>query len=491
MPHINAVKYPSGGAVPPEGTKSSRQDGIDPLVIRVAAVVFLGPFMTQLDSTVVNVAIPAIRQQFQSAITAAQWIIGGYLLALALMLPLNGWLVNRVGAKRLYLWCFSAFTLASLLCGTARTMNGLIFDRAIQGIAGGLLAPMAQMMMARVSGRHLARVMGYTTVPILIAPILGPVVAGAILKYAGWRWLFYLNLPIGILAVVLAAVLLPDDEDTASKRPFDFPGFLVISPALVCLLYGMENVLRPNGALVLLAGLILLGVFIRHALREGDAALIDLHLFGNHIFSTAAITQFLSNGVAYSGQFLVPLFLITGCGLSPAKAGWLLAPMGLGMMCSLPFMGYLTDRFGCRAVSSAGALMAFLGTLPFLWMAQNHFLPLLAAAGMFIRGAGQSGIGIPSVSAAYASVPKKKLGFATTAINIVQRLGGPLATSVTAIIIALSTVHFSAVGPRSFTAAFVLLLGLYALVLWSASRLPARIHQTVETDIDSELSQIE
>src|SRR6266853_3619689 len=109
--------------------------------------------------------------------------------ALALMLPLNGWLVDRLGAKRLYLGCFSAFTLASLLCGVARTMDELICARMLQGIAGGLLAPMTQMMIARVAGKHMARVMGYTVVPVLIAPIQGPVLAGAILKYAAWPWL--------------------------------------------------------------------------------------------------------------------------------------------------------------------------------------------------------------------------------------------------------------------------------------------------------------
>ena len=114
------------------------------------------------------------------------------------MLPLNGWLVDRLGAKRLYLSCFSAFTLASLLCGTAKIMDQLICARVIQGIAGGLLTPMTQLMLARVAGKHMARVMGYTAVPIMIAPILGPVVAGAILKYAAWPWLFYVNLPIGI-----------------------------------------------------------------------------------------------------------------------------------------------------------------------------------------------------------------------------------------------------------------------------------------------------
>ena len=230
---MNKSHTPSPSLLEPRHVEeeSHASGEMDPRVWKIAAVVVLAPFMTQLDSTVVNVSLSTIRQDLQSPLTSAQWIISGYLLALALMLPLNAWLVDRLGAKRLYLWCFSAFTMASLLCGVARTMDGLIWARVIQGMAGGLLAPMTQMMIARVAGRQMARVMGYTAVPILIAPILGPVVAGTILKYAAWRWLFFLNLPIGILAVSLAVYLLPNDEMTIRRRPFDFLGFLVLSPA--------------------------------------------------------------------------------------------------------------------------------------------------------------------------------------------------------------------------------------------------------------------
>jgi len=453
--------------------------GLDPRVWRVAAVVFVGPFMTGLDGTVVSVSLSVIRQELHSSIATAQWIISGYLLALALMLPLNGWLVDRLGAKRLYLGCFSVFTLASLLCGAARTMDELILARVIQGMAGGLMAPMAQMMIARVAGRHMARVMGYTVVPVLIAPILGPVLAGAILKYAAWPWLFYLNLPIGILGVGLATFLLPDDEAAIQKRPFDLSGFLLISPGLACLLYGFQHASHRDGASTLLAGSILMGVFVRHAIRKGSAALIDLRLFNNRIFSTAATTQFLSNGVSYARQFIVPLYLISGCALSATGAGWMLAAMGVGMMFSFPLVGFLTERFGCRAVSAGGALLALLGVFPFLWMVQTQFSPALTVMSLLVAGVGQGTIGIPSVSAAYSSVPRDKLAVAATAINIVQRLGGPLATTVMAVVLSLSAPNFPVSGPRPFMIAFVLLTGLHLLMLGAASRLPALIHQKI------------
>jgi EmrB/QacA subfamily drug resistance transporter len=444
---------------------------LDPKIWRTVAVVFLGPFMTQIDSTVVNVSMSTLRDQLHSTIDAAQWVISGYLLALALMLPLNGWLVDRLGAKRLYLVCFSAFTLASMLCGCAATMEELIAARVLQGIAGGLLAPMTQLMIARVAGRHMARVMSYTTIPILFAPLVGPVLAGAILRYASWPWLFFINLPVGVAAVMTAALLLPRDDTLATRRPFDAFGFVLISPGLACLLYGLEQVTHALGLASLVLGGVLVCAFVWHARRKQNAALIDLSIFRIRVFATGARTQFLSNGLTYAGQLLVPLYLINGAGLSPARAGWMLAPMGLGMMCVYPFMGPLTERFGFRRVSTTGVIVALVGTLPFLWMVYAGFSMPLTIACMIVRGAGQGGIGIPTISAAYSSVPKPRLPVATTALNIVQRLGGPVATTSIAIVLAATVTADGA----SYATAFATLIGLHVLVLASASRLPARV----------------
>ena len=286
-----------------------KEEKLDPKIWRTVAVVLIGPFMTQIDSTVVNVSLASIRDALHASMNSAQWIIGGYLLTLALTLPLNGWLVDRIGAKRLYLGCFTAFTASSLLCGASRSMQELICARVIQGIGGGLLAPMTQLMIARVAGRHMARLIGYSALPILLAPILGPVLAGAILKFAGWPWLFYINLPFGLLGVILAVLLLPSDAALKRRYPFDFLGFLLISPGLACLLYGFDHVSQLNGAIFLSAGLILICGFVWDALRKQSLALIDLRLFKNPVFSTATATLFLSNGVAYAGQMLIPLYL--------------------------------------------------------------------------------------------------------------------------------------------------------------------------------------
>lgn len=452
-------------------------DKLDPKIWKICAVVLLGPLMAQLDSTIVNVSLSTIRQDLQASITGAQWIIGGYLLALALTLPLNAWLDERLGAKRLYLWCFSAFTLASLLCGAASSLNQLVAARILQGAAGGLLAPMTQMMIARTAGRHMARVMGYTAMPILLGPILGPSIAGLILEYAEWPWLFYINLPIGILAVVLAARLLPADVPSNDRNAFDFVGFLLISPALALLLYGLDNAALPTGDMAMVVGLVLLIGFVWHGKRKKQAALINLQLFKIRIFTMAATTQFLANAATYAGQFLVPLFLIVGCGFSPIKAGLILASMGLGMLSAYPSMGYLIERFGCRKVAMSGAFLNVLGTLALLWMTVTGFSSALMFVCLVIRGAGQGSIGVPSISAAYASVPHTLLGQAATAANIIQRLGGPIGTTLLAMVVAATETHPSAAGPQAFTLPVVALLIIQLLLLASTSRLPIRIQQ--------------
>src|ERR1700678_4070040 len=461
---------------------SSESSGLDPLVWKITAVAVLGSFLAQLDATIVNVSLSSLAVDLHSSLTAIQWVTSGYLLALALMLPLNGWLVERIGAQSLYLWCFSAFTLSSALCGLAWSANSLIAFRILQGMSGGLMAPMAQMMMARAAGKHMARLMGYAAVPILMGPILGPVIAGAILQHASWRWLFLVNLPVGVLAIVLAVLFLPTDREETRSRELDLPGFALLSPGLVLFLYGSDHLGERIGLTALLVSIVLLALFFRMAIRKGDRALIDLRLFKRRTFSASATTQFMSNGILFAGQMLIPIYLIRACGQSPSATGWLLAPLGVGMICSYPWMGALTLRFGIRKVSAGGAFLALVGTLPFIWLASHGLSVAVLACALFVRGAGLSGVGIPSIPAAYASVKKRDLPMATTSLNIVQRLGGPTMTTLCATFLGwrLSAAPGPAVASEAFAEAFGLLCVLHLLLFLATLRLPLSIDKTTE-----------
>lgn len=454
-------------------------DRIDPAIWKIAVVALMGAFVAQLDATVVNVSLSTLAADLHTSLSTIQWVTSGYLLALALMIPLNGWLVDRIGAKALYISCLASFTLSSVLCGVAWSAGSLIGFRILQGMSGGLLAPMTQLMFARAAGKRFARVAGYAAVPILLAPLLGPAIAGAILTFASWRWLFLINLPAGLLAVAMAFVFLPSDRDETEPRTLDFAGLALLSPGLVLFLYGIDHLGEPLGYATCGASLVMLTLFYVTARKKGDAALIDLRLLTGRTFSASAISMFLMSGVAFAGQMLVPVYLIKDCGLSPSDAGWLMAPLGLGMMCTYPLMGKLTDRFGIQRVAAFGALLAFVGMLPFLYLANYGFNQIVLIAALYVRGVGMSAIGIPSISAAYASVARNELPMATSAMNIIQRLGAPVLTTMVASFLGWRLAALQESNQASaFTATFVLLCALHFVLILAALRLPLKIERT-------------
>jgi MFS family permease len=352
------------------------------------------------------------------------------------------------------------------------------------------MAPMAQMMMARAAGKNLVRIIGYAAVPVMLGPILGPVIAGAILQHASWRWLFLVNLPVGVLAIILAVLFLPNDRKETRLRQLDLAGLALLSPGLALFLYGSDHLGERIGLGALVASVILLVTFFRMTMRKGDKALIDLKLFKNKTFSASAITQFMSNGISFAGQMLIPIYLIRAAGQTPSTTGWLLAPLGLGMICSYPLLGAVTQRFGIRNVSAGGALLALAGTLPFLYLTTHGVIFTVFASALFLRGVGLSAIGVPSISAAYASVEKRDLPMATTSLNIVQRLGGPTLTTACATFLGwnLTAVRSAADFSSAFTRAFLLLCGLHALLFAATLRLPVSIDKTTEHAIADEPS---
>lgn len=452
-----------------------------PHLWRISSVAILGAFVSQMDATVVNVSLSSLALELHTSLSNIQWVTSGYLLALALTLPLSGWLVDRIGAKALYLWCFSAFTLTSALCGLAWSANSLIGFRILQGMSGGLLAPMAQLIMVRAAGDRMARVFGFAAVPVLLAPLLGPVIAGALLRFASWRWLFLVNLPFGALALALAALFLPHDRHERKPRGLDLIGLGLLSPSVVLFLYGSERTTDPFGLSALAFSALLFVVFFWWARRKKDDAVIDLRLFKDRIFSAAVVTQFLMMGVSYAGQMLIPVFLTRVGDLSPSEAGLLLAAQGLGMMCTYPFVGSLVERLGNRSASAGGALTALAGTFPFVFLASHGLASAVAAAALFVRGMGLSCIGIPSISAAYGSVKRDDLPMATTALNIVMRMGGPTLTTICATFLGWRlTAQTTAPVSNAYGAALALLCGFHLVLFAAALRLPRRVRKGSE-----------
>ena len=452
---------------------SDPSDRVDRRVWIIAAACACGPLMSGLDSTMVNISLDTIGAAFDAPLSQVQWVTSGYLLALALSLPLSGWLIDRVGARKVFLGCFAAFILCSVLCGCATSIQVLIGCRVAQGIAGGLLAPMMQMMMARHAGRHMARVIGVAAMPVMVGQMFGPSLGGLLLGWLGWRWIFLVNVPVGILAICFAWFALPRDESTSSRR-LDLIGFAMISPGLALLLEGLVSLAHGDASapFSLLASVALLSGFTWHALRRPMSALIDLRLFRGPVFRAAAATQFLSNAINFGGQLLLPLWFLKVRDASPAATGLMLFPLGLGIFCALPVMGRLSERFGARAISGIGVALSLAGTIPFVLATIDTPYPILALA-LFVRGFGGGSITIPAAAAAYASVPRESLGHATTAINICQRFGGPAGSAGLAIVLQAALTH-AATPAHAWHWAFGGLAAITAAGLAAAARLPGR-----------------
>src|ERR1700758_2746602 len=248
-------------------------DRIAAYVWRISAVVGIGSIMAILDTTIVNVALDTLSRELHSTIANIQWVANGYLLALAAVIPVTGWAARRFGAKRVYLTSLVLFTAGSALCGLASSINELIVFRVLQGIGGGMILPVGQLMMAEAAGpKRMGRVMSIVAVPAMLAPILGPTLGGLILDNVSWRWIFFVNVPIGVIAVISALRVLPNVERQKTD-PLDYVGLVLMAVGLPLITYGLTEVgttgtfTSTKVVVPIVVGLLLVAAFVRHALR--------------------------------------------------------------------------------------------------------------------------------------------------------------------------------------------------------------------------------
>src|SRR4051812_20718062 len=233
---------PNSSVAKLSGTKGT-SPAMNPRLWRIAIVVILGAIMSVLDTTIVNVALDTLSKDLHTSLDGIQWVVTGYMLALAAVIPVTGWAASRFGARRLYIISLVLFTLGSALCGLAWSSGSLIAARVLQGLGGGMLMPIGQMILVRAAGpRNLARVMSAIGVPIVLAPVFGPTLGGVLIEHAGWQWIFFVNLPIGIAAVFAALRLLPRDEAAPAKAgKLDAIGLGLVAGGLVGVTYGLAQ----------------------------------------------------------------------------------------------------------------------------------------------------------------------------------------------------------------------------------------------------------
>ncbi len=335
----------------------------------VLIVMIFGLFMSILDSTIVNIAIPRLQTAFGADLNSVQWVLTGYTLAQGVATPLTGFLSDRIGIKRFYMISLVSFTVGSALCGLAWSLPTLIIFRILQGAGGAFLFPLSMTLLYREfppSERGLA--MGFLGIPILLAPALGPTVGGYIVTYAGWELIFYINVPIGIIGLIMSIIYLREGETRSGLR-LDLPGFIFSAAGLGALLYGLSDASTDGWGSGKVLGFITIGallliLFVLTELRiarQGGQPLLDMSVFANGPFSTSSFASILVTFALYGGLFLVPIYLQDLRGLSAYQAGLLLLPQAFASMLAVVIGGRLVDRLGVRAVVIPGlALLAFV-----------------------------------------------------------------------------------------------------------------------------------
>ncbi len=452
-------------------TTAPASNKIDAYVWRISAVVIVGSIMSILDTTIVNVALATLGRELHSSIDQIQWVVTGYLLSLAAVIPVTGWAARRFGAKRVYIISLVLFTAGSALCGLASSTTALILFRVLQGIGGGMILPIGQLMMAEAAGpKRMGRVMSIVAVPAMLAPILGPAIGGLILDNASWQWIFYVNVPIGLIAVIAAIRILPKVKPQPTEK-LDVRGFALLATGLPLLTYGLAEIgatgtfTSPKVVYPIIASIVLIGVFVWHALRIKNP-LLDLRLYRRRTFSSASFAMFCLGAALFGGMILLPLYWQGIRHEDVVKTGLLTAPQGLGMALVMPLAGKLSDRLGGGPLALFGVIVTTLATIPFGLITAHSSVFGLSVA-MFIRGMGIGFAFMPAMAAAFASLDRSELSHATPQMNMLQRVGGSIGTAVLAVVLqrALIGAHTISAQAAAYGTAFWWSAGLTALAI--------------------------
>ncbi|MFW2489767.1 MDR family MFS transporter [Clostridium chromiireducens] len=424
-----------------ENNSKSQKEKLDPVLTKVSLILVFGSLAPLLDSTMVNVAIKTLASDLKSTVSIIQWVITGYVLAMAMAVPISGWAINRFGGKRLYEFSLILFLAGSMLSALSWDIGSLIMFRLLQGIGAGLLMPTMTTMLFLISGgRNMGRMASITSIPMLLAPILGPVLGGIIVNNLGWRWIFYVNIPITIIALVLALWGIPKDSLLGKKQPLDIIGILLLSPAFALLIYGIAQIasqggLNSSAVLVpVVIGLLLMATFIVYTLRTKISPVLDLHLFRSRNFSASTILLFMSGFITNGGLLLLPLYYQQVRGESVLLAGLLLIPQGIGMLLTRSQMGKLTDKIGARPIVLISLVITAIGTLPFAF-ANSETNQVLLAVVLLIRGAGLGGVFIPIMVSAYVGLSNEQIPHASIATRILQTIGSAFGSAILATIV--------------------------------------------------------
>jgi DHA2 family multidrug resistance protein len=394
-------------------------------------------FMEVLDTTVVNVSLPHIAGNLSATIDESTWVLTSYLVANAIILPMTGWLARNFGRKRLLMASVGGFTLSSLLCGLAPNLPLLVTFRLIQGATGGAMQPLSQaILLEAFPPEQRGKAMGFWGLGIVVAPILGPVLGGWLTDTYSWRWVFYINLPVGIASLIMTQLFIFDPSylrQEATKIDYWGIGLLAlwIGALQIALDLGQEHDWMTSP---FIAGLVYvaIGGVIAFIVREWVAKepIVDLRVFKNRTYSAGVFLMTTLGFVLYGSLVLLPIMLQTLLGYPSLQAGIAMAPRGMGSLIGMPLIGLLIGKFDARKLVAFGLVA---GALTLIWLGQLNlnagywdvFWP------QFFQGLGLSAIFVPLTTISMDSIPRERMGNATSLFNLMRNLGGSIGIAAT------------------------------------------------------------
>ncbi|GIG67571.1 DHA2 family efflux MFS transporter permease subunit [Phytomonospora endophytica] len=417
------------------------EDRLEPAVRRTVAVILLGGIMGILDGSMVVVAADTLAGHFGSSLAVIGWASTGYLLALTIAVPVTAWAVDRVGGRRLWLFGLVLFLAGSVASGLAWDVGPLIVFRVVQGAGAGILDPLMLTLLVRTAGPgRSGRVVGLMGAVGSAGPVVGPIVGGLIVQSLDWRWMFFVNVPIVIVAFVLARRVLPVDRPApgTARTRLDVVGVALIGPGVAASVLALSQAAEHGGFTTpyvvapLAVGLVLVGLYVSHALRRTEP-LIDPRMFAHRGFPPGVLVLAFNGVTTYGALFALPLFYQQASGDGPFAAGLLLAPLGIGAVISMPLAGRLSDRLGSRNLAVAGSALTLLSALAFTFAdSGDRVLPAVASLAI---GLGLGCASAPTMSVVFKILPPERVAQGSSLLYMLNQLGASLGITVAALLI--------------------------------------------------------
>jgi len=418
----------------------------------IVAIVFVaGTFMDILDTTSVNVALPTLAKEFDATIPQIEWVVLGYLLSLAVWIPASGWIGDRFGTKRIYLFAIVMFTGASMLCGTATSLTELTAFRILQGVGGGMLVPVGTAMLFRAFPPiERAKASTVLIVPTVLAPALGPVIGGWLVTYHSWRWIFYLNLPVGIATFLIGLFGLKEHKEPHAGK-FDLPGFILSGAGLAAVLFALSKGPQDGWGspivLVPLVGGLLAFALLVYVETHVEEPMLALRLFKERMFRNANIVTGLAFGSFAGLLFILPLFLQTLLGLTAIQSGLTTFPQAVGMILASQVAGRLYHSVGPRRLVIGGLIALAIVTFPFVGVGFETSLWAIRGI-MFLRGICMAFVFVPIQASSYANIEPQDTGRASAIYSAQRQIAASLGVAILATVLAEALTHYGGSVPN-------------------------------------------